>query len=130
MVGMDATFAVPLTSADVETLAALGTRAGDVAARLMTERIAWYRRDPQMAALDGAPLHDPLAVALLVEPSVVDLRPASCEIETGNHERLGATRYALDATDAGIQVALGAERDAYLRVLTSTYARGIPTQAV
>jgi inosine-uridine nucleoside N-ribohydrolase len=124
MIGMDATFAVPLTTADVESLAALGTRAGDVAARLAAERIAWYRRDPEMAALGAAPLHDPLAVAFLVEPSVVDRRPAACVVETEDRERLGATRYDLAATDAGIEVALGADRDTYLRVLTSTYARG------
>ncbi len=50
LVTMDATFGVPLDRADVASLGALGTPAGTLAARLLSDRIEWYSRDPELAA--------------------------------------------------------------------------------
>ncbi|HWJ10029.1 MAG TPA: nucleoside hydrolase [Nocardioides sp.] len=69
LVTMDATFSAPLTGADAARLRAVGTPAAVAAADLVDARIDWYRRDPAMAAVGGAPLHDPLAVAALVDPA-------------------------------------------------------------
>ena len=91
LVTMDATFGVPLDRADVASLGALGTPAGTLAARLLSDRIEWYRRDPELAARGAAPLHDPLAVAVLVEPDVVLTRPARVVVATGPGERQGQT---------------------------------------
>ena len=95
-----------------------------LAARLLTERIAWYRRDPDLAARRAAPLHDPLAVAYLVEPEVVTLTSTRCEVETRDPVRVGQTTFDLDPGGRALRVALDADRDEFARLLTSTYARG------
>ncbi len=120
MVAMDATFAAPFTAADAAVLAAGGTPAGTAAARFVTERIASYRSDPSMAALSAAPLHDPLAVACLLDPDVVRRVPARCEVETADPATYGATRFAWDADDSTLEVALDADHERYLALLVRT----------
>ena len=124
MVGMDATFAVPLDQDDADALTRLATPAADLAALVVRERIEWYRRDDEMARLGAAPLHDPLAVAHLVAPEVLALHRASCRVETEDLRMLGRTTYHLGRGDGRLRVALGADRDMYLNLLTSTLARG------
>jgi inosine-uridine nucleoside N-ribohydrolase len=124
MIGMDATFAAALDDGHARAFAALGSRAGDLAARLLSERIALYHRDPAMAARQAAPLHDPLAVAFLVEPEVVRLTPARCEVETRDPARVGQTTFDLDADPPSMRVALEADRDKYADLLAATFARG------
>jgi inosine-uridine nucleoside N-ribohydrolase len=124
MVGMDATFAVPLDQDDADALATLGTPAAGLTARLVRERIEWYRRDDEMARLGAAPLHDPLAVAHLVAPELLALHPASSEAETEELGRLGQTTYDVGRGGGRLRVALGADRDTYLDVLTSALSLG------
>jgi inosine-uridine nucleoside N-ribohydrolase len=120
MVGMDATCAVPLTVEDAAVLAARGTPAGTAAAAFVTERIAFYRSDPAMAARAAAPLHDPLAVACLLDPGVVRTVPARCTVETRDPTTYGATRFELDPAGATLEVALDADHARYLGLLVAT----------
>ena len=121
MVGMDATFAVPFTADDAAVLAGRGSPAGTAAARFVTERIELYRSDAAMAALAAAPLHDPLAVACLLDPGVVSTVPARCVVETADPTTYGATRFVLDAEDATVEVALGADHARYLALLLEAF---------
>ncbi len=109
-VGMDATFSAALDAADADRLDALGTRAGEVAGRFQRQRIAHYGGT-------SAPLHDPLAVAYVVDPSVVATRPARCRVELAPGPELGRTHYELDAERAELEVGLAADRGAFLRFL-------------
>ncbi len=126
LVTMDATFAVPLDLADVASLAALGTRAGTMAAQMMSDRIAWYRRDPELAARGAAPLHDPLAVAVLLEPDVVVTTPARVAVVTGPGDRQGQTTLDLTPGGAALRVALGADSAAYRTLLTWAFSHDRP----
>ena len=91
------------------------------AARFVVERIAHYRADQAMAALSAAPLHDPLAVACLLDPEVVRTVPASCLVETTDPTTYGATRFDLDAEDATLEVALDADHPRYLSLLLEAF---------
>ena len=124
VVTMDATFAALLDTDDAAGWAALGTRAGTLAADLMTQRIEWYRRDPELAGRGAAPLHDPLAVALLVAPDVVTTHRAQVGVETRPGERQGETRVDLTPRGAVLDVALDADSAAYRDILTSAFSRG------
>jgi inosine-uridine nucleoside N-ribohydrolase len=117
-VGMDATFAAPLDAGDAGLLADLGTPPAAAAARFLTERIEWYARDEAMAALGAAPLHDPLAVAHVVDPGIVPTTPATCRIELTPGEEYGRTAYDLDPARPDLTVGLSADHDAFLRFLT------------
>ena len=121
LIGMDATFAAPFDAEDAAALAALGTPAGVAAAQLVTERIELYRSDPAMASLAAAPLHDPLAVACLLDPEVVRTVPARCLVETTDPATYGATRFVRDAPDATLEVALGADHARYLSLLLEAF---------
>lgn len=121
MVGMDATFAVPFDADDAAELEARGTPAGVASARFVRERIAMYRSDAAMAALAAAPLHDPLAVASLLDPGVLSTVPARCVVETTDPTTYGATRFDLDAVDATLEVALGADHARYLSLMLEAF---------
>jgi inosine-uridine nucleoside N-ribohydrolase len=121
LVGMDATFGVPFDADDAAALAARGSPAGIAAAGFVTERVEQYRSHAAMAALAAAPLHDPLAVACLIDPRVVSTVPARCVVETSDPTTYGATRFVLDAEDAILEVALGADHARYLSVLLEAF---------
>lgn len=123
LVTMDATFSAPLTGEDVARLRGAGTPASETAADLLCERISWYRRDETMLALHGAPLHDPLAVACLVDPEVVVARPAAVTVERSDPVAYGATRFAFGpdtCAGSGVRVALKAHRDRFVDLLVRT----------
>jgi inosine-uridine nucleoside N-ribohydrolase len=117
-VGMDATFSALLDRGAADALTALGTPAGRAAGRLLEQRIEWYSRDPTMAGLGAAPLHDPLAVAHVVEPGVVATRPARCRIELTPGEQYGRTVYDFAAARPNSSVGMAADTRAFLRLLT------------
>jgi inosine-uridine nucleoside N-ribohydrolase len=127
LVTMDATFSAPLTAADAAGLRSLGTVAGDVAAGFVEERIDWYRRDPAMAALGAAPLHDPLAVACLLDPDVVDSREATVTVERTDPATYGATRFSFaedPSPGAPVRVALRADKERFLVLLGDALGGG------
>jgi inosine-uridine nucleoside N-ribohydrolase len=123
LVTMDATFSAPLTAADVARLRAVGTVAATTSADFVDARIEWYQRDPAMAALGAAPLHDPLAVACLLDPGVVEVREASVAVERTDPTTYGATRFSFPgARSAGapVRVALRADHDRFLALLCAS----------
>jgi inosine-uridine nucleoside N-ribohydrolase len=120
LVTMDATFSAPLTRADADRIAASDTPAAHAAASFVRERIRWYRRDATMAAAGAAPLHDPLAVACLVDPAVVGTLPASVAVETRDPATYGATSLVLDPPRPTLEVALTADHARYLDLLCAT----------
>lgn len=119
LVTMDATFSAPLTVADAARLRALATPWARAAADFVEARIDWYRRDPVMAALRGAPLHDPLAVAALVAPELLTTVRASVEVERTDPVRYGATRFAAEPDErrGRLSVAVRADHDRYVDLL-------------
>ena len=121
LVGMDATRAVPFDADDAAALASHGTPAGNAASRFVTERIEQHRSDAAMAALAAAPLHDPLAVACLLDPEVVRTVPARCVVETTDPATYGATRFVVTDEDATLEVALGADHARYLSLLLTVF---------
>jgi len=117
-IGMDATFAAPLDQDAVRRLQELGTTAGRASARFLEQRIEWYARDPAMSRLRSAPLHDPLAVAHVIEPGIVETRPAGCRVGLTPGEEYGRTVYDLDPERPDLVVGLSADPGVFLRFLT------------
>ena len=88
---LDATHSAPISAADCDAYAALGTPAGAAAAELIRHRIDAYEGDPA-ARPDGAPVHDALCLAAIVHPEVVtDSVEATVHVETTGTHTLGAT---------------------------------------
>jgi inosine-uridine nucleoside N-ribohydrolase len=109
-VGMDATFAAALDAADADRLTSLGTPAGEAAGRFQRQRIEVYGGR-------SAPLHDPLAVAALLDEGVVRTEPAAVAVELDPGPTYGRTAYELGAEHPTVRVALDADRSRFLTFL-------------
>jgi inosine-uridine nucleoside N-ribohydrolase len=118
LITLDATSGAPLTAADADELDALGTPAGTASAAFLRERIGQYAGS---SAPGAAPLHDPFTVAWLVEPSIVELTPASVRIDTAEGPAYGRTVIDL-AGVPNARIALTADPDALRRLLLATFA--------
>ena len=77
---LDATHMAPVTSEDVARWAEAGTPAALTAAAFLPERIHMYESRMPVEG-GGAPVHDALAVAALVDPDLVRFEQANVEIE-------------------------------------------------
>jgi purine nucleosidase/pyrimidine-specific ribonucleoside hydrolase len=88
MVGLNVTHQALATEAVLARLEALGTELGRVVAAWMTFFAATYRAVYGLAA---PPVHDPCAVALLVDPAVIGCVDAFVGVETEGRWTRGAT---------------------------------------
>lgn len=88
MVGLNASHQALVTPDVVARLRGLETPAGDVCADLMTFFADAYHR---VFGLPGAPLHDPIAVARVIAPSLVECVRAPVRVETAGTYTDGAT---------------------------------------
>jgi inosine-uridine nucleoside N-ribohydrolase len=72
-------------------------------------------------------LHDPLAVACLLDPAVVEVGAASVTVERTDPTTYGATRFSFavgKAVGAPVMVALRADHDRFLDVLCTALDAG------
>ena len=90
--------------------ASLATPAGEAAGCFQRQRITLY-------GAESAPLHDPLAVALLLDEEVVRAEPAAVAVDLDPGPTYGRTAYQLGAVGSAVRVALDADRDLFLTVL-------------
>ncbi|MFD7323156.1 nucleoside hydrolase [Streptomyces sp. NPDC059875] len=108
MFGLNATHQVRATPDVISRIAALGTPLARLCIGLLTYFAATYR---EVYGFDAPPLHDPLTVAHLIDPSLISLVRAPVTIElTGTYTR-GATLVDLDGVtgrpanaDVGMEV--------------------------
>lgn len=124
LVTLDATIGAPLTAEQGQVLRALGTAAGTAAADLLDVRIHDYAALPSMRLLGAAPLHDPLAIACLLDPGMVTLRHVHVAVETSGGFTFGRSVIDLDAVGGetpNAHVALEADASGYFELLRSTF---------
>ena len=88
MAGLDVTHRALVLPPDVTRLEALGTRTGRVFADLMRFFAGHHR---QRYGWDGPPVHDAVAVARLIDPSLVTSRRLRVDVETGTGLTRGRT---------------------------------------
>ncbi len=127
LVTLDATFGAPLDSRHGRRLHDLGTPAGTAAATFLEERIRDYASMPSMRRLGAAPVHDPMTVAYLLDPSVLTLRHAHVAVETTGRLTYGRSVIDLDEVGGGApnaHVALEADAERFFDLLASTFAAG------
>jgi inosine/uridine nucleosidase len=117
MVGLNVTHQALATPQIIAEFAGLGTRPGRVCAELMTFFAGAYRRN---FGFGDPPVHDPVAVAYVLDPAIVPTVAAPVVVElAGTHTR-GATVVDLHGRTgcpADTDVAAGLEVDAFWRLL-------------
>ena len=88
MIGLDATHNALITDDHTERLRAAG-RVGAMVAQLMDFYSRFHRvRYPELA---GSPMHDPVCIAHLLEPGLVDVRRAYIEVDCSTGPSWGRT---------------------------------------
>jgi inosine-uridine nucleoside N-ribohydrolase len=123
MIGLDVTHQALVTGADTEALRGVG-RVGKVAAELLDFYGIWHRRS--YPDLDGSPLHDPVAVAHVIDPTLVETRPAYIEVDCGWEQGRGRTnvdwRGRLQSQPPNATVGLGIDRARFVELVTTRLA--------
>jgi inosine-uridine nucleoside N-ribohydrolase len=118
MIGLDVTHQALVTPEQAEALRATG-RAGKLVAELLDFYSRFHRE--RYADLAGSPMHDPVAVAHVVQPGLVETKPAFIDVDCGWEQGRGRTnvdwRGRHDAPPPNATVGLGIDADAFNALL-------------
>ncbi len=123
MHGLNVTYQAQATADVLDRIRTLGTRVAGVCADLLTFYGYHYRR---LLGFDGPPLHDPVAVAALIDPDVVTSVPAPVAVELRGEHTRGATVVDLDRStgrDANATVALRLDRERFWGLMIAAIDR-------
>ena len=88
MVGLDVTRKVLVLPEVVERMSKIDTDAGDLFTKLM---IVFNENQKRVFGFDGAPLHDPVTIAYLIDPTLLDVDYVNCEIDISHGSSYGRT---------------------------------------
>ena len=122
-VTLDATHSAYVTMEDAARFRAIGTRPAEGVASLCEQRIAGYGEWQKVADVPAAPVHDPLTIAYLVDPTVItDIEDAPCVVDCGRGAAYGVTLFDIrngraEAKAPNCRVALKADREKYVDIL-------------
>ena len=127
MVPLDATHRALVSTEDAGRLRALGTPAGEAAARFVLKRIEGYdATQPMPHRLGAAPVHDALAVCAIIDPTVITTELIPVDVETNAELSVGRTvcdfRFR-GGKPANVHFAMGADEPKFVRMLTEILAR-------
>ncbi|HEY3335235.1 MAG TPA: nucleoside hydrolase [Candidatus Limnocylindrales bacterium] len=126
MVPLDATHRALVSTADAEHLRALGTPAGEAAARFILKRIEGYDATQPMHRAGAAPVHDALAVCAVIDPSVITTHFIPVDVETGGYLSDGRTvcdfRFR-GPKPANVYFAMDADEPKFVAMLTDILGR-------
>lgn len=90
MCGLDVTHKALVFQEDIERFRAIGNKTGNVFAELMDFFSIYYRSErPELEG--GAALHDPCAIAWLIEPSMFTTKSCYVDVETTGKLTAGTT---------------------------------------
>ncbi len=92
MVPLDATHRALVSTDDAERLRALGTPAGEAAAKFVLQRIGGYASTQPIVHRPGsAPIHDALAVCAIIDPSILTTEFIPVDVEVSAELSIGRT---------------------------------------
>ncbi|GAB2525950.1 nucleoside hydrolase [Spirosoma aerophilum] len=90
MCGLDVTHKALVFQEDIERFRAIGNKSGKVVAELMDFFSIYYRRErPELEG--GAALHDPCAIAWLIDPTMFTSKPCYVDVEVAGMLTAGTT---------------------------------------
>jgi inosine-uridine nucleoside N-ribohydrolase len=125
LVPLDATHRALVSLDDCARLRALGTPAGRATADITEPRIAAHDQSQRMEVAGTAPVHDALAVASLIDPSVITTRRLHVAVETTGRHTVGRTVIDTEHRGGGVaqcEVAFDANARKFVGILTETFA--------
>lgn len=129
MVPLDATHRALVSTEDAARLRALGTPAGEAAARFILQRIDGYDATqpmPRRGDALAAPVHDALAVCAIIDPTILttEFIPVDVEIQPGlSLGRTVCDRRFRSGKPANVHFALDADEPKFNRMLLDILGR-------
>lgn len=120
MVGLDVTLRTEWTLDDTQKWRETGTLAGKKLAEIVDSYIKAYQKDDPERK--GCALHDPLAVAVAVQPDLVNTLslPMMVEVEGPGRGRTIADRFKLHGDHPQIEVAVEVQVEEFTRLFSET----------
>jgi inosine-uridine nucleoside N-ribohydrolase len=129
MVPLDATHRALVSTADAARLRALGTPAGEAAARFVLQRIDGYDATqpmPRRGDALAAPVHDALAVCAIIDPWIIQTEHIPVDVETRAELSIGRTvcdfRFR-SGKPANVHFAMDADEPKFNRMLLEILGR-------
>jgi inosine-uridine nucleoside N-ribohydrolase len=127
MIPLDATHRALVSTEDAGRLRALGTPAGEAAARFVLKRIDAYDATQRMPHRAGAaPVHDALAVCSIIDPSIVTTEHIPVDVEVDAELSVGRTvcdfRFR-SGKPANVDFAVDADEPKFVAMLLEILAR-------
>ncbi|WP_353718615.1 nucleoside hydrolase [Dyadobacter sp. 676] len=119
MCGLDVTHKALVFQKDIDLLRALGNKTGRAAADLMDFFSIFYREN-RVELNGGAALHDPCAIAWLMNPGIFTTKSCYVDVETKGELTRGATVvdfYNTLRMEPNATVAYDIDRDAFIDML-------------
>jgi inosine-uridine nucleoside N-ribohydrolase len=129
MVPLDATHQALVSTEDAARLRALGTPAGEAAARFVLQRIDGYDATqpmPRRGDALAAPVHDALAVCAIIDPSILTTELIPVDVETRAELSIGRTvcdRRFRSGKPANVHFAMDADEPKFVRMLMEILGR-------
>ena len=129
MVSLDATHRALVSTEDAARLRALGTPAGEAAARFVLQRIDGYDATqpmPRRGDALAAPVHDALAVCAIIDPSILTTHHIPVDVEIRAELSVGRTvcdfRFR-SGKPANVHYAMDADEPKFNRMLLDILGR-------
>lgn len=129
MVPLDATHRALVSTEDAAHLRALGTPAGEAAARFVLQRIDGYDATqpmPRRGDALAAPVHDALAVCAIIDPTILTTELIPVDVETRAELSIGRTvcdRRFRSGKPANVHFAFDADEPKFNRMLLEILGR-------
>jgi inosine-uridine nucleoside N-ribohydrolase len=127
MVPLDATHRALVSTEDAARLRALGTPAGEAAARFVLQRIDGYDATQPMPHRPGAaPVHDALAVCAIIDPSILTTEHIPVDVEVNAELSYGRTVCDFRSRGdkpANVHFATDADEPKFVRMLLEILGR-------
>ena len=125
LVPLDATHRALVSRSDCDRLEALGTNAGQAAAAFIGHRIGVHDEIQRMPTAGTTPVHDALAVASLIDRTLIATRRLHVAVETTGRLTIGRT--VIDTHHRGhkaanCEVAFDADPARFVKLLLQTFA--------
>lgn len=119
MVGLDVTRKVLVTPPVLERMSKVGTRASQLFVDLME---FFNKTQKEVFGWEGGPLHDPLTVAYLIDPSVIKTKLMNVQVDTWSMQSYGRTNcdiFGMSKLPKNVNVAMEVDIEKYWDILES-----------
>ncbi|MCP1101934.1 ribosylpyrimidine nucleosidase [Aequitasia blattaphilus] len=123
MVGLDVTRKALCYPAIVDRMEKIGTKASKLFVDLMRH---FNKSQKEVFGWDGGPLHDPITIAYLIDPTVLTVKPMHSEIEIRSEQSYGRTNcdfFDYQQKDHNSDIAIDIDTDKFWDIVEDALKR-------